>query len=119
MADRALTEEAVLAGLQDIRLPPDAAGGLAAELLAAIGFGLIVAAVLGLFIPLITRSRRPEWTRTAGARAQLTEDARQLELLRLLKRKRPETFAALAARIYAPNGLPDIETLETEVGRVD
>lgn len=119
MAYRALTEEAVLAGLQDIRLPPEAPGGLTAELFVAIGIGLLLATAFGLLSRLMTRARRSEWQAAAGPLARMPVDARRLELLRRLKQMRPDTYAALAARLYAPGGLPDIAMLEAEIGRGD
>ncbi|WP_299846699.1 hypothetical protein [uncultured Roseovarius sp.] len=117
MADRALTEEAVLAGLQDIRLPTDAPGGLFAELLAVIGMALLLALFLGLIARTLSRPRLKK-TRQIPVHDQLAQlkklpdSERKLALLHLLKDTRPEVFKPLAVGLYRPDGLPDADTLE-------
>lgn len=124
MADRALTEDAVRAGLQDIRLPPDAAGGALAEGLAAVGLGICLAVLLGLILRQTAFSRtRP--AQSAAANGPLhddfpqSEDARRRALMRELKQRRPAAYDRLRALLYQPGGLPDIATLEAEVRRDD
>ncbi|MHA6264431.1 hypothetical protein ACXYMO_14600 [Arenibacterium sp. CAU 1754] len=124
MADRALTEDAVLAGLQDIRLPADAAGGALAEGLAAVGLGICLAVLLGLILRQTAFSRtRPARSAAAGGPSPddipQSQDARRMALLRELKQRRPSAYDRLRARIYQPGGLPDIATLEAEVRRDD
>ncbi len=122
MADRALTKDAVLAGLQDIRLPTDAAGGLLAELLVASGLGLLLALGIGLMLRSITRSlptigRAPSLSEQVEALSTLPETERQLALLHLLKANHPSAFAALADRLYRAGALPGCPTLEEELLR--
>ncbi len=119
MADRALTREAMLNGLHDIRLPAEAAGGLAAELLATIGLALAIALLIGIALRTVTRPRqaRPEpgAADRLAALQGLPTDERQIALLHLLKAERPDAFRHLSGRLYAPGGMPDADTLETEV----
>lgn len=115
MAGRALTEDAVLAGLQDIRLPAAAPGGLVAELLAAIALGLLIALALGLLARVFLRPRARENGNRADLKQPESEDALRLQLLCELKVSRPEVFAAYAANLYAPGGLPDIAVLKAEI----
>lgn len=122
MTDRALTKEAVLSGLQDIRLPPEASGGLVSEVLAVIGLALILAVLISLGARLVTRSppgrpRKPGLRDRAAALSDLPGEERRVALLHLLKATRPDAFRALAADLYAPGGLPDLAELEAEVGR--
>ena len=123
MADRALTEEAVLRGLQDIRLPADAPGGALAEALAALGVALTLAILIGLLLRLITRPPTRPTAKTVqdqiAALATLPDDTRQLALLHLLKQNRPEAFKVFRTRLYAPGGTPDPKSLETELAGHD
>lgn len=117
MADRALTEEAVLAGLQDIRLPVDAPGGILAELLVVIGLGLLLALVLGMALRTLSRprARTPGSATLADRMARLSDlpdTERRLALLHLLKEVRPDAFKRLAAGLYRADGLPDAAMLE-------
>ncbi len=119
MAGRALSEDAMLAGLRDIRLPPEAAGGLVAEGLAALALGLLLALAIGSVLRLLSRARQLD----AGvpdplARiAALPEEDQRLALMALLKTRAPERFAELSATLYRPGGLPGLEVLRAEVQR--
>lgn len=120
MAERALTEEAMLAGLHDIRLPGTAPGGLAAELLAAAGAGILAALLLAALVMLVTRARAALPAREAVVAGSEdvddgSEAARRRALLRRLKRERPERFAALRGEIYRRDGLPALPDLEAMV----
>ena len=122
--DRALTEEAVLTGLQDIRLPAEAAGGTLAELLAVVGIGLSLALLLGLASRVVTRPSAakpcaPSMAARLAALSDLPEGERRLALLHLLKETRPDRFQALAEGIYRMGGLPDATVLETELAGHD
>ncbi|MEP3330951.1 hypothetical protein [Sedimentitalea sp.] len=123
MADRALTREAMLNGLHDIRLPADAPGGLIAELLAVVGCALIAAMLLGLIMRGVTLPRRQQKEANLqdrlAALAVLPDSERHLALLHLLKSERPDKFETLSGQLYAPGGVPDISTLEAEVARHD
>jgi hypothetical protein len=116
MADRALTEEALFAGLRDIRLPDQAAGGVLAEVLAALALGLVVAVVLGLVLRMLTLAR-PVAATAATDVSTLPEEEQTLALLRILKANAPERYAALRGRIYQAGGLPDLAELRQEVAR--
>ena len=123
MADRALTREAMLNGLHDIRLPAEAPGGLIAELLAIVGVALIAAIVIGLIMRSVTLPRKkpqevsPQDRLTALA--GLPERERQIALLHLLKSERPDAYRNLSAQLYAPGGTPDVATLQAEAARHD
>ena len=112
MADRALSEEAMLAGLRDIRLPPDAAGGFAAELLAAVALGLILAVVAGWMLRMLRAAPRLRHAPPPQRAAALSPDQTRLALLHDLKTRRPDIFARYAPSLYRPGGLPDAEELE-------
>ena len=111
MADPALSDAAMLAGLRDIRLPPDAAGGIVADLLAATGLGLLLAVLLGWGLSRLRLAPRRPGPGTARAVA-LTPDQRRLALLHDLKARRPEVFARYAPTLYRAGGLPESEELE-------
>ncbi|WP_424985410.1 hypothetical protein [Microbulbifer sp. S227A] len=113
----------MLNGLHDIRLPADAPGGLVAELLAVIGIALAAALLIGLALRVISRPNHAETSTSPANRFAALRDLpaaeRQIALLHLLKSEHPEAFRRLAHRLYAPGGLPDLATLETEAGRHD
>ncbi len=115
MAERALTEEAMLAGLNDIRLPSSSPGGLAADLLAAAGLGIAAALLLAALLRLVTRARMARPARADPGERELdegTEDACRRAALRRLKRDDPARYANLAADLYRKGGLPPLEALE-------
>ncbi|ETX14238.1 hypothetical protein OCH239_03985 [Roseivivax halodurans JCM 10272] len=113
MAERALSEEAVVAGLQDIRLPEDAPGGVIAEMLAGAGLGLSLALLVGLALRTFAPVRGP----AAEAAPVSGETARRRALLLELRERRPEVYARLRRDLYRPGGLPDVAALETELAR--
>lgn len=121
MDERSLTLEDLRAGLQDIRLPPDAPGGLAAELVVAGGTGLLLALLLSGLLPLMTRRverKKPHSLKDQiKALTDLPEETRRIELLRLLKSIRPGAPLLSRHDLYATDGLPTIEELETELNR--
>ncbi|PWR03806.1 hypothetical protein DKT77_04675 [Meridianimarinicoccus roseus] len=118
----ALSEAALQAALRDIRLPPVAPGGLAAELAASVALACLVAlGVAGLLRALAVR--RPARTEPDAPRARLAaalalpEPERRLALLRLLKTVAPDRFVALRAGLYRPDGGPDSAALRAEIDR--
>lgn len=123
MADRALSEEAMLAGLHDIRLPSHSAGGVLADLLAAVALGLFLAVVVALVLRFLLRSRPPTKPVSMKDRLMrigaLPEDAQRLALLHLLKQDHPQVYERIAARLYEPGGMPDLRDLEGEVSGRD
>ena len=119
MAERALTEEAMLSGLHDIRLPGTAPGGLAAELLAAAGTGILLAVALAALAALVTRARSAKAADLPAEAPEETdpqdEAALRRALLRRLKRERPERFAEVAGDLYRPGGVPETAALRALV----
>ena len=99
--DRALSEAALLEALPEARLPPDAAGGLAADLLLGLAIGLFLAAVIGAALRLARRLPVQCDPEPAGP-----ED-RQLYLLHRLKATDPARFSKISADLYRPGGMPD------------
>ena len=116
MADGALTREGVLAGLQDIRLPAEAAGGALAEALAAFGLGLLLASGIAMLTGLVTARRRTAPRPRASAPPR-SEEALQLALLAELKTTHPDCYARLADRLYRPGGMPSVADLTRDLGR--
>lgn len=119
MKEQALSESAMRASLQDIRLPSEAAGGLVADLAVAVGMGGLLALVALALIGLFSRRRvaQPSLTlaeRLAEARS-LPEAERRVACLHLLREAAPETFAELAPMLYRPDGQADPEA---EVSRL-
>ena len=115
MAERALTEEAMLAGLHDIRLPADAPGGLVAEVLAAGGLGVLAALVVAALVVALTRLKPATSARPDSNHGEIDSDndnARRLRLLHQLKTERPEAFAQLSSDLYRKGGLPEVAAIE-------
>lgn len=105
----------LLAGLRDIRLPDAASGGLAAEMAAALGLGLLVACALSFLIPLISR-RSDQQTDLDGDQLDqillLPEDQRSLALLYLIRKTDPPATQALRERLYQRETFPTLRELE-------
>lgn len=116
MTDRALSEEAMLASLQDIHLPAAAAGGVAADIAVIIGLASLAALVLvGLFRLLSLKVRRPSPENPLTVLQDLPEAERRVKLLHVLREVAPERYATIRGAIYEPGGGVDLETLEAEV----
>lgn len=116
MAERALTEEAMLEGLNDIRLPGDAPGGLAADLVAAAGLGILLALAAAALLSFVTKrrpARVPMTERHEPETGAGDEAARRRALLRRLKRENPGRYSEFARDLYRPGGLPDTAALRT------
>ncbi len=122
MAERAITAAELVAGLHDIRLPPEAPGGFIAELAAAAAIGLLIALAAGFLLSLIAapslqkrppRARPDTLARQIQVLRALPDDDRTIALLRLLKSCNPKAAATLEARLYRPGGLPSIASLES------
>ncbi len=116
-----MSVEAMLAGLQDIRLPSTAPGGVLADLVAAFALACLLALIVGAVIRLVSRPRSDRAAPGLGDRldalADLPEDARRVALLHLLKSHAPERFAALKAGLYRPGLAPDTAQIESELRR--
>ncbi|MCO6382081.1 hypothetical protein [Oceanicola sp. 502str15] len=108
---QALTEEAVQAGLAEIRLPGDAAGGFGSELAAGAGIGLALGLCLAVALrPVLRRRPRPApapgFAQRLAAAEALPEAAREVALLRLWREADPAGFAAHRGDLYLPGGMP-------------
>ncbi|MCP4070881.1 MAG: hypothetical protein GY742_03965 [Hyphomicrobiales bacterium] len=119
MNKQGITEVDFLAGLHDIRLPSEAAGGLASEILAALGIGLLLAVCIGLLAPLVTKRKSkiplPGLPDRIEALKLLPDEGRAIALLHLLKENNPEAAAGFCRNIYSPGGIPQISILENEL----
>ncbi|WP_102106557.1 hypothetical protein [Oceaniglobus roseus] len=113
----AMTRDEMLASLHGIRLPDAAAGGRLADVLVALGLGLLLAGVLGLLLPLFARRRARRDARSllaariAAARG-LPEEERAVAMLHLLRDTAPTEAERLRARLYLPGRFPDSAELE-------
>lgn len=122
MSDGALSETAMLISLRDIRLPPEAAGGVVADVAVTLG----LAALIAFFMAGLARavSQRKITGQTPSLRAQIAglsdqpEPERRVALLHLLRAHAPDRYVALRGDIYAPGGGVDPDTLEAEVQRL-
>ncbi|WP_116597765.1 hypothetical protein [Primorskyibacter marinus] len=123
MNERALSEHALQAGLRDIRLPAEAAGGMGAELAAAIALAAIAALMIGLIARQFLGRKprpapaRPNLARRLGELDVLPDAERRIALLHLLKSYDPSQFSALCDGLYRPDGGPDIATLRAALAR--
>lgn len=116
MADRALSEAAMLSGLRDIHLPADAPGGAASELAAATGLGLMLALLGAALFHLVVRTPGQMTETDHGARIEdLPEDERRTALLHLLKHRKPQTFERLRPSLYRPDSDLDSASLLREL----
>lgn len=115
MSERAISKEALLASLRDIRLPEAGAGDIISDLTAMIALAGVTALLfVGLF-RLLSHPRLSGKKMQAHSIAQLPEAERRLALLHLLKDRAPDRFAELRARLYRPDSDLDTATLEAEV----
>ncbi|MCY0096495.1 hypothetical protein [Hoeflea ulvae] len=117
MADDAVSAETMLVGLQDIRLPAEAPGGLAAELIAVIGLGLVLALAVSVLLKLVTRPPPKPAAELAladriAALAALPEEDRALALLSLIRATAPDALPGLRASLYRRGGFPEAARLE-------
>ena len=112
---------ALLAGLHDIRLPVEAAGGAWAVAAAAMAVGLLIALCLTPHIRLMTAPRRREaprgLTERLAALDALPPERRQEALLRLAAETRPELLTRLGPGIYRRDGAPSAAAIEAELRR--
>ncbi|MFK7751795.1 MAG: hypothetical protein AB8B51_04530 [Sedimentitalea sp.] len=122
MSDRAMSEEAMLLSLRDIRLPPDAAGGLFADLAVTVGLAALCALAAVAILSLLSVRRTPPPARDLASQldalADHPEPQRRLALLHLLRDHAPERYANLKGALYQPGGGIDTDMLEAEVARL-
>ena len=123
MTDRAMSEGAMLTSLRDIQLPAEAAGGLAADVAAAIGLaGVCALLVVGCLRALSLRKQQNVGSGSLASKlvelSGLPDAERRVALLHILKARAPDRFAAVRGALYEPGGGVDIATLEAEVHRL-
>ncbi|WP_300035505.1 hypothetical protein [uncultured Roseobacter sp.] len=122
MAERALSEEAMLASLHDISLPAQAAGGLASDLAMTVGLaGVAALIVAGGLRALGRRARRsgpPDLKDRLGQLRDLPESQRRPAFLHLLRHHAPERYAQLARDLYHPRSALTSEALQAELERL-
>ena len=103
----AVSKEAMLAGLRDIRLPPPVAGEAFADVAASVGLAGVLALAVALCWRAIaerqTRPRPATLSAQVEAFAELPEGERRSELLKLLKNARADRFASLRPHLYRPD----------------
>lgn len=121
MSERALSEAAMLAGLRDIRLPTEAAGGAVADIAMAVALGgaaaLIAGAIIRMFSQRRVGSTPANVAQRLAALADQPDSTRRVALLHLLKSEAPERFGALRPRLYRQDGNLSVSQLEQEVRR--
>lgn len=120
MSDRALSEAAMRANLQDIRLPPAEPWAGFADLLLAAGLGGVLALGVGCLLRLWTRRKvRPPKPPTLQERIAslkaLPPDQRRVASLHLLREVAPDRYARLRPGLYRADSPVDPEA---EVARL-
>ena len=120
MTDRALSEAAMRAGLQDISLPAQAAGGMVAELALTVGLAGLAALALGVLLRALSRRKpKPETPRDAlSALQNLAEPERRIAILHVLRARAPERYAQLTRDLYRADTSLSLAALEAEVRRL-
>jgi len=117
MSERGLSETAMLASLQDIHLPTEAAGGWLADLAASIGVAALLACGIIMIARLVSTRRTVKRTLTLAEQIAALDGASRIALLHVLKQHAPERYAVLQGELYRPDEL-DLERIEAEVARV-
>ncbi len=122
MSDKALSQDALLVSLRDIRLPDHAAGGILAELAVVVGLSGLCAVgvvlVLRAFSHRTPKSVDVSLATQVAALSDLAEAERRVALLHLLRVHAPARFAELKSDFYRPDTSVDLDQLETEVARL-
>lgn len=122
MTDRAISKEAMLTSLRDIRLPAEAPGGAAADLAVAVGLACLLALMFAVILRALSfkrgQKKRVTLQDRLAALAGRPEEERRLALLHLLRAHAPERYAAVKGALYKPSGGVDVATLEVEVARL-
>lgn len=114
MAEVGINAETVLAGLQDIRLPANAPGGLLAEILVVVGFGLALALLAEALLTVVfpARQQTPPMAVRLAALAHLSDDDRALALLHLIRAEKPDAMPQFRPALYQRGAGPGIAMLE-------
>ena len=109
--------DTLLAGLQDIRLPADAPGGLLGEMLAVVGLAFCLALLVSFVLRAVLRkpdrvpAPRPLPAQISALR-DLSEDDRVIALLGLIRTHTPGRLPGLRSRIYGCDDPPRAVELE-------
>jgi hypothetical protein len=117
MNEDTISHEDLVAGLQDLRLPDVAVGGLAADIVVSAAVGLLLAFGLGFFLSVVLRrgARGEVPVRLADQIRDLRglpEEERMVALLHLLAERDPVAAAQLRDRLYRAGAFPDVVELE-------
>lgn len=119
MLDDPAREQVLLSGLRDIRLPPDAPGGVIAEIAAVVALAAFAALLTVALVRLIARrvglGRQAPGANPLDMLAGLDADDRRVALLHLLRARDPDRYACLRRDLYRRDGALDLAALEAEV----
>lgn len=122
MTDRALSEAAMLTSLRDVRLPAEAAGGMAADLAATVALAGCAALLIATALRLLSLRKRSDTSDTLADQlarlSALPEADKRVALLHVLRAHAPERYRALRGALYQPTGGVATTTLEAEVKRL-
>lgn len=122
MSDTALSKDAMLLSLRDIRLPSEAAGGMIADIAVVVGIASLAALVCVAVLRLLSQRPRPVQSVTPkdqlAALQGLSEPDKRVALLHLLRAHAPERFDALRGDLYRRDAPLEVSQLEAEVARV-
>ncbi|MCR9147841.1 MAG: hypothetical protein NXH74_11660 [Rhodobacteraceae bacterium] len=117
MSDRAISKEALLSGLRDIRLPEPGPMDMLANVTATIALASGAALLIVFVWRLLSSPRLPDTPPSTRDLDHLPDAERRVALLHMLKARAPDRYAALRSRLYRPDGDLDLATLEAEVAR--
>ncbi len=116
----ALGQDALVAGLHDIHMPTALPWQVVADLMAAMAVGGAAALAIGLALRAFSLRRDaqspPSLVEQVSALHSLPAGERRTRLLGLMKRHRPDRFAAIRPNLYRRDGdLKDLDVLAQEV----
>ncbi|MBE0452373.1 hypothetical protein [Roseovarius autotrophicus] len=118
---RATHESAMLAALQDIRLPEVAEGGAPADLAAAVALGAVLALGAAGLVRLLLRRRRARRAPTLSDRLDALggQEAavRRVGLLHLARDHLPAHYTAVKPDLYRRDTDLDLDALEATLRR--
>ncbi len=121
MSGQGMSEATMLASLRDIRLPAEAAGGLAGDIAVVICFAALAALCVGALVRLLSlrASKRVELSARDRmvALTDLPDPQKRVGLLHLLKELDPAGYGTVKGALYQPSGGIETATLEAEVAR--